>query len=180
MWRAQRGENFAFVTLARAARRKIVQRQAGSPVFLWYLARAARRTFCFCYPGARSAEKIFAFCNPGARSAEKNLSTLDWVTRFLWYVARAARRKFCFCNLGARSTEKNCATPGWVTRFSLVSGARSAENILLLLPWRAQRGENFCFLQPWRAQRGEKFCHARLGHPFSLVSRNAGATLGQR
>ena len=26
-------------------------------------------------------------------------------------------------------------------------------------------------MQPWRAQRGEKFCNARLGHPFSLISR---------
>jgi hypothetical protein len=33
------------------------------------------------------------------------LTTLDWVTRFLWYVARAARRKFYFCNLGARSVD---------------------------------------------------------------------------
>ena len=28
--------------------------------FLWYLARAARRKFCFCNPSARSAEKNFA------------------------------------------------------------------------------------------------------------------------
>ena len=47
---------------------------------------------------------------------------------------------------------------------SLASEARSAEKILLL--------------QPWRAQRKEKFCNARLGHPFSLVSGNAGTTLG--
>ena len=33
------------------------------------------------------------------------LTTLDWVTRFLWYLARAARRKFYFCNLGARSVD---------------------------------------------------------------------------
>ena len=50
--------------------------------------------------------------------------------------------------------------------FCLVSGARSAEKIL--------------FLQPKRAQRGEQICNARLGHPFSLVSGNAGATLRQR
>ena len=35
----------------------------------------------------------------------KILTTLDWVTRFLWYLARAARRKFYFCNLGARSVD---------------------------------------------------------------------------
>jgi len=40
--------------------------------------------------------------------------------------------------------------------FSLASSARSAEKILLL--------------QNWRAQRGEKICNARLGHLFSLVS----------
>ena len=66
---------------------------------------------------------------------------------------------------------------------SLVSGARSAEKILLLQPWRAQRGEKFCnarldhsfplipgarsaenilLLQPWRAQRGENFAFATL------------------
>ena len=39
---------------------------------------------------------------------------------------------------------------------SLASEARSAEKILLL--------------QNWRAQRGEKICNARLGHLFSLVS----------
>ena len=36
---------------------------------------------------------------------QKILTTLDWVTRFLWYLARAARRKFYFCNLGARSVD---------------------------------------------------------------------------
>ena len=61
----------------------------------------------------------------------KILTTLDWVTRFLWYLARAARRKIYFCNPGARSAEKI-------------------------------------------------FWNARLGHPFSLVSGNAGTTLGQR
>ena len=52
------------------------------------------------------------------------------------------------------------ARSGQVTRlghpFSLASSARSAEKILLL--------------QNWRAQRGEKICNARLGHLFSLVS----------
>ena len=33
------------------------------------------------------------------------MTTLDWVTCFLWYLARAARRKFYFCNLGARSVD---------------------------------------------------------------------------
>ena len=61
--------------------------------FLWYLARAARRKFCFG--------------NPRARSAEKNFATVDRVTRFLWLLARAARRKFCFCKTGARSAEYN-------------------------------------------------------------------------
>ena len=41
----------------------------------------------------------------GARSAEKILTTLNWVTCFLWYLARAARRKFYFCYLGARSVD---------------------------------------------------------------------------
>ena len=45
--------------------------------------------------------------------------------------------------------------------FSLVSGARSAEKILL---W-----------QPSRAQRGEKFCNCRPGHTFSLASSARGA-----
>ena len=54
----------------------------------------------------------------GARAARRKiLTTLDWVTRFLWYLARAARRKFCFCNPSARSAEKNFATLDQVTRF---------------------------------------------------------------
>ena len=44
----------------------------GVTCFHCYLARAARRKFCFC--------------NPSARSAEKNFATLDQVTRFLWYL----------------------------------------------------------------------------------------------
>ena len=63
--------------------------------------------------GARSAEKILTTLNWVtcflwylARAARrKMLTTLDWVTRFLWYLARAARRKFYFCNLGARSVD---------------------------------------------------------------------------
>ena len=40
--------------------------------------------------------------------------------------------------------------------FALISGARSAENILLL--------------QPLRTQREDNFDNAKHGHPFSLVS----------
>ena len=107
--------------------------------------------------GAQRRE-TFAFAILARAARRKILQTLDWVTRFLWYLARAARRKFCFCNPGARSAEKNFATLGWVTRilWYLARAARSAKKILLL--------------QPWRAQRGENFCNARLGHPFSLVS----------
>ena len=133
------------------------------------------------------------------------LTTLDWVTRFLWYVARAARRKFYFCNLGARSVDlsyhwvsadlknkkvapcicrkhngratknlqkvfyfcnlgalctdlsyhwvsadlKNTKVEPCICRkhngratknLQKVFSARSAEKILLLQPWRAQRG----------------------------------------
>ena len=63
------------------------------------------------------------------------------VTRFLLYLAQRGA-KFCDARLGHP--------------FSLVCGARSTENILLL--------------QPWRAQRGAKFGTARLGQPFSLVA----------
>ena len=41
---------------------------------------------------------------------------------------------------GARSAEKNFDNARLGHPFSLVSGARSAEKILLLQPWRAQRG----------------------------------------
>ena len=119
--------------------------------FLWYLARAARRKFCFGNPRARSAEKNFAtvdrvtrflwllaraarrkfcFCKTGARSAEKKFATLDWVTCFLWYLARGARRKFCICNSGAHRAEKNFCNAGLGHPFSLASDARSGEKIL--------------------------------------------------
>ena len=45
-WHAQRGENFAMLDWVTC--------------FHCYLARAARRKFCFCNPSARSAEKNFA------------------------------------------------------------------------------------------------------------------------
>ena len=62
--------------------------------------------------------------------------------------------------------------------FSLVPGARSAEKILLLQPWRGRRGEKFynarlghLFSLVSGARSAEKnFDNARLGHPFSLVS----------
>ena len=57
-WHAQRGENFAMLDWVTC--------------FHCYLARAARRKFCFC--------------NPSARSAGKNFATLVQVTRFLWYL----------------------------------------------------------------------------------------------
>ena len=50
--------------------------------------------------------------------------------------------------------------------FSLVSGARSAENILLL--------------QPLRAQREDNFDNAKHGHPFSLVIGSARSNIWQR
>ena len=50
--------------------------------------------------------------------------------------------------------------------FSLVSAARSAENILLL--------------QPLRAQRKDNFDNAKHGHPFSLVFGSARSTIRQR
>ena len=57
------GHPFSLASSARSAE-KILQRWSRSPVrsdwvtrFLWYLARAARRKFCFCNPSARSAEK---------------------------------------------------------------------------------------------------------------------------
>ena len=68
--------------------------------------------------------------------------------------------------------------------FSLVSGARSAEKILLFATldqvtrflWESARRkcceEKNLLLQSWRAQRGEKFCNVRLGNLFSLVSGN--------
>ena len=40
--------------------------------------------------------------------------------------------------------------------FSLVSGARSAEKILFLQPWRAQRGENFAFASLVLLQKNTK------------------------
>ena len=75
-----------------------------------------------------------------ARSAEKILLLQNW---------RAQRgEKFCNARLGhlfslvsgARSAEKNFDNARLGHLFSLVSGARSAEKILLLQPWRAQRG----------------------------------------
>ena len=84
IWRAERGENFAFAILARTARRKILQRWTRSPVF----------------SGIRRAQR------------GENFATLVQVTG-----------------------QVRLGHP-----FSLVSGARSAEKILLLQPWRAQRG----------------------------------------
>ena len=80
IWRAQRGEKFCNARLghpfslaseARSAEKNFATLDWVT-CFLWYLARAARRKFCFC--------------NPSARSAEKNFATLDQVTRFLWYL----------------------------------------------------------------------------------------------
>ena len=100
---ARLGHPFSLVSGARSAK-EILTALHWITCFLWYLARAARRKFCFC--------------NPSARSAEKNFATLDWVTRFLWYLARAARRKFCFCDPGTRNAgKKNFATLVQVTRF---------------------------------------------------------------
>ena len=52
--------------------------------------------------GARSTENKIDNARLGhpfslasrARSAEKILTTLDWLSRFLWYLARAAQREF--------------------------------------------------------------------------------------
>ena len=119
--------------------------------FLWYLTRAANE-YCWCKPGARSAKKI--------------LTTLNWITRFLWYLARAARRNFCFCNPGASSAEKILTPLNWII-------------YLLWYLARAAR-RKFYSCNPGARSAEKTFCSARLGHPFSLASGNAGATLGQR
>ena len=123
-WRAQRGENFVFAPLARAARRKILQRWTRSPVF-------------FGIRGAQRREN-FAFAKTGARSAEKNFATLDWVTRFLRYLARTAWRKFCFCNPSIDNAKKKFDNARLGHLFSLVSGARSAEKYFATLDWVTQ------------------------------------------
>ena len=78
----------------------------------------------------------------GHLSRNNFLDTVEWVTLCsgIWCAQRG--ENFDNARLGHL--------------FSLVTGARSVEKILLL--------------QPWRAQRKEKFCNARLGYPFSLVS----------
>ena len=153
--------------------------------FLWYLARAARRKFCFGNPRARSAEKNFAtvdrvtrflwllaraarrkfcFCKTGARSAEKKFATLDWVTCFLWYLARGARRKFCICNSGAHRAEKNFCNAGLGHPFSLASDARSGEKILQRWsrsPVRSDWVTRFLWYLARAARR--KFCFCKTG-----------------
>ena len=67
---------------------------------------------------------------------------------------REAGAKKCFAkNFCEKTSAKNFDNARLGHPFSLVSGARSAEKILLLQPWRAQRGENFVFAPLARAAR---------------------------
>ena len=66
-------------------------------------------------------------------------------------------KKFCFCNPGARSAEKNFVNARLGHPFSLVSGARSAKEILTALHWV------ICFLWYLAHAARRKFCWDNTG-----------------
>ena len=74
------------------------------------------------------------------------MTTLDWVTRFLWHLARAARRKVCFCNPGARSAKKNFATLDWVTCYLWHLARAARRKICFCNPSARSAEKNFATL----------------------------------
>ena len=75
--------------------------------------------------------------SPGFSPLKLNPGNVMAMPRF----QREAGAKKCFAkNFCEKTSAKNFDNARLGHPFSLVSGARSAEKILLLQPWRAQRG----------------------------------------
>ena len=89
----------------------------------------------------RAARASFAKAKFSPRCARQSDGNVMATPRF----QREAGAKKCFAkNFCQKTSAENFDNARLGHPFSLVSGARSAEKILLLQPQRAQRGEKLC------------------------------------